>query len=74
MTDGTDSFLLPDLFTLCPFEASINPHHKQAAAESRAWVNRYVLNLQHHLVTNQHYLRDQLQCFHGARVYAVLYM
>jgi hypothetical protein len=34
-------FRLPDLFTHCALKASTNPHYKEAAAESRAWINSY---------------------------------
>ncbi|KAI0058770.1 terpenoid synthase [Artomyces pyxidatus] len=35
-------FYLPDLFALStPFHSSTNPHYKDAAAESRAWINSY---------------------------------
>jgi hypothetical protein len=37
-----NSFYLPDLLSLSTaFSDSMNPHHKEAAAESRAWINKY---------------------------------
>ncbi|KAF5327834.1 hypothetical protein D9619_004382 [Psilocybe cf. subviscida] len=32
---------LPNLFDACPLTASTNPYYKEAAAESRAWINSY---------------------------------
>ncbi|KAF5322320.1 hypothetical protein D9619_000148 [Psilocybe cf. subviscida] len=32
---------LPNLFDACPMIASTNPYYKEAAAESRAWINSY---------------------------------
>ena len=37
----TRQFHLPDLFTHCTLKASTNPYYKEAAAESRAWINSY---------------------------------
>lgn len=34
-------FTLPDLLAACPFKDATNPHYKEAAAESRAWINSY---------------------------------
>ncbi|EAU85540.1 hypothetical protein CC1G_06441 [Coprinopsis cinerea okayama7 len=34
-------FTLPDLFSICPLQDATNPWYKQAAAESRAWINSY---------------------------------
>jgi len=34
-------FYLPDLFTHCTLKASTNPYYKEAATESRAWINSY---------------------------------
>ena len=34
-------FTLPDLRSMCPLEDKTNPHHKSAAAESRAWINSF---------------------------------
>jgi len=34
-------FTLPDLHSMCPLEDATNPHHKSAAAESRAWINSF---------------------------------
>ena len=34
-------FALPDLRSMCPLEDATNPHHKSAAAESRAWINSF---------------------------------
>lgn len=34
-------FTLPDLLSVCPLNGSTNPHYKEAAAESRAWINSY---------------------------------
>ncbi|KAH9925105.1 isoprenoid synthase domain-containing protein [Fomitopsis serialis] len=41
MSSTPRSFVLPDLLALCPFKASINPHHASAAAASSAWVDSY---------------------------------
>ena len=35
------TFVLPDLFSICPIKGSTNPHYEAAAAESRAWVNAF---------------------------------
>jgi hypothetical protein len=32
---------LPDLHSMCPLKDATNPHHKPAAAESRAWINSF---------------------------------
>nr|UPX76565.1 putative 1,10 3RNPP carbon cyclization sesquiterpene synthase 147 [Hypholoma fasciculare] len=32
---------IPDLFASCPLKPSTNPSYKEAAAESRAWINSY---------------------------------
>jgi hypothetical protein len=40
-SSSTRQFRLPDLFTHCTLKASTNPHYKEAAAESRAWINSY---------------------------------
>ncbi len=32
---------IPDLFASCPLTPSTNPNYKEAAAESRAWINSY---------------------------------
>jgi len=34
-------FTLPDLRSMCPLKDATNPHHKSAAAESRAWINSF---------------------------------
>jgi hypothetical protein len=34
-------FILPDLHSMCPLKDATNPHHKSAAAESRAWINSF---------------------------------
>jgi len=34
-------FRLPDLLSGCPLEDATNPHYKEAAAQSRAWINGY---------------------------------
>jgi len=35
-------YTLPDLLSLCPLKLELsNPHYKEAAAESRAWINSY---------------------------------
>ncbi|KAJ3515769.1 hypothetical protein NMY22_g14362 [Coprinellus aureogranulatus] len=41
MHPSTRQFTLPDLASVCPLEARTNPHYKEAAAESKAWVNSY---------------------------------
>ncbi|KAJ3968566.1 hypothetical protein EV361DRAFT_829823 [Lentinula raphanica] len=37
----TRQFSLPDLFAVCPLEGDINPHYKEAGAESAEWINSY---------------------------------
>ncbi|KAJ3768232.1 hypothetical protein FB446DRAFT_650790 [Lentinula raphanica] len=37
----TRYFSLPDLFAVCPLEGAINPHYKEAGAESAEWINSY---------------------------------
>lgn len=37
----TMQFTLPDLLTGCPLKDGTNPYYKEAAAESRAWVNSF---------------------------------
>jgi hypothetical protein len=32
-------FILPDLLELCPLKSSMNPHYKEAGAESAAWID-----------------------------------
>lgn len=34
-------FRIPDLFASCSLKAVTNPYYKEAAAESRAWINSY---------------------------------
>jgi len=34
-------FHLPDLIASCPLKDATNPYYKEAAAESRAWINNY---------------------------------
>ncbi|KAF8802538.1 terpenoid synthase [Phlegmacium glaucopus] len=34
-------FRLPDLITSCPLKDATNPYYKEAAAESRAWIDSY---------------------------------
>ncbi|PPR02613.1 hypothetical protein CVT24_002184 [Panaeolus cyanescens] len=34
-------FRLPDLFKSCPLQDATNPYYKEAAAESREWINSY---------------------------------
>ncbi|KAE9408444.1 terpenoid synthase [Gymnopus androsaceus JB14] len=34
-------FRLPDLIATCPLKGDINPHYKEAGAESAAWINSY---------------------------------
>nr|BDI63091.1 sesquiterpene synthase [Auriscalpium vulgare] len=42
MLTSPGHFYLPDLLALStPFHSSTNPHYKEAAAESRAWINSY---------------------------------
>ncbi|KZT73096.1 terpenoid synthase [Daedalea quercina L-15889] len=41
MSDSPCHFVLPDLFGLCTFKSSTNPHYTSAAAESSAWINGY---------------------------------
>jgi len=40
-SSSTCQFHLPDLFTHCTLKASTNPYYKEAATESRAWINSY---------------------------------
>nr|BCX55497.1 sesquiterpene synthase [Phanerodontia chrysosporium] len=37
------SFVLPDLFAVCPLVGSTNPHYAKAARESSAWIDGYRL-------------------------------
>ena len=37
------TFVLPDLFAVCPLKGSTNPHYAKAARESSAWVDSYNL-------------------------------
>jgi hypothetical protein len=41
MRSRETQFTLPDLLAGCPLEDATNPWYKQAAAESRAWINSY---------------------------------
>ncbi|KAF9000618.1 isoprenoid synthase domain-containing protein [Cyathus striatus] len=41
MVAAERSFRLPDLLSICPLKDSTNSHYKEAAAESRAWINSY---------------------------------
>ena len=41
MTSPPCSYRLPDLLSLCPWEAPFNPHHEEAAAASSRWVLSY---------------------------------
>ncbi|KAJ8520197.1 hypothetical protein ONZ45_g2998 [Pleurotus djamor] len=34
-------FVLPDLLAMCPLKGDTNPHYKEAAAESVAWIDSY---------------------------------
>lgn len=34
-------FVLPDLYSSCPFNGRSNPAHGEAGAESRAWLESY---------------------------------
>ena len=35
-------FILPDLFSACPFQSGLsNTHYNQASTESKAWANGY---------------------------------
>ncbi|KAH9481651.1 Bifunctional terpene synthase Agr4 [Psilocybe cubensis] len=38
---STEQFVLPDLLESCPLKDATNPYYKEAAAESRAWINGY---------------------------------
>ena len=40
-TTSNESFVLPDLLSLCPLKGSTNPHYAEAAAESSAWINGF---------------------------------
>lgn len=39
--DDSHRFILPDLFAICPFSHSFNPHFERAAAESSAWIDSF---------------------------------
>lgn len=39
--DSTRRFALPDLFAICTFDHSFNPHYERAAAESSAWIDSF---------------------------------
>ena len=39
------SYRLPDLLSLCPWQASFNPHYEEAAAASSHWVLSYAPSL-----------------------------
>lgn len=41
MSTAQSSFILPDLFSICTFAASVNPHYKDAGAESAAWIDKF---------------------------------
>jgi hypothetical protein len=41
MSPSTSQFTIPDLHSICPLKDATNPWYKQAAAESRAWINSY---------------------------------
>ena len=41
MTIPSDSYILPDLRSFCPWNASLNPHHTAAAGVSSEWIFSY---------------------------------
>ncbi|TFK40242.1 isoprenoid synthase domain-containing protein [Crucibulum laeve] len=41
MINRSRQFILPDLLSCCPLKDATNPYYKEAAAESRAWINSY---------------------------------
>ncbi|KAF6757194.1 isoprenoid synthase domain-containing protein [Ephemerocybe angulata] len=41
MRPSTSQFTIPDILSICPLEDATNPWYKEAAAESRAWVDSY---------------------------------
>lgn len=41
MHPSTSQFTIPDILAICPLKDATNPYYKEAAAESRAWVNSY---------------------------------
>ncbi|KAJ2922852.1 hypothetical protein H1R20_g14238, partial [Candolleomyces eurysporus] len=41
MPPSMSQFTIPDLLSICPLKDATNPCYKQAAAESRAWINGY---------------------------------
>jgi hypothetical protein len=41
MSQSNCQFRLPNLFATCPLTDGINPHYKDAAAESRAWIDSF---------------------------------
>ncbi|KAF9532586.1 isoprenoid synthase domain-containing protein [Crepidotus variabilis] len=41
MSPSVRQFRLPDLLSACPLKDGTSPHYKEAAAESRAWINSY---------------------------------
>lgn len=41
MSQSNCQFRLPNLFAACPLTDGTNPYYKDAAAESRAWINGF---------------------------------
>lgn len=41
MYPSTSQFTIPDILSICPLKDDSNPWYKEAAAESRTWVNSY---------------------------------
>lgn len=41
MTTTPESYILPDLISLLPYQTPISPHYEQAAAESSAWLSSF---------------------------------
>lgn len=41
MSPSPKQFRIPDLLESCPLKDGTNPHYKEAAAGSRAWINSY---------------------------------
>lgn len=41
MTTPSNTYTLPDLHSMCPWRASLNPHHAEVAAASSAWALSY---------------------------------
>lgn len=45
MSANPRKFILPDLFAVCPFKSSFNPHHAAVSPEASAWIGAYSTRL-----------------------------